>query len=176
MWDIAIFNALNFDGGAFWDEFWWTVTGKLTWVPLYLLIVWLLWRRLGWKKMLLAVAIIGAAVGCADLIAGFFKSDGFAWARLRPSHSEWLDPHLVHNYHGGRFGTVSAHAATSAAVATVSCSLLRKKWFTALMILWTLAVCYSRIYVAAHFPQDILLGLTLGTFLGAAGVKAFRTV
>jgi undecaprenyl-diphosphatase len=176
MWDIGIFEALNYDGGAFWDEFWWTVTGKLTWAPLYLFIIWLLVRHLGWRRGLLAVVFIVAAVGAADLIAGYFKSGEFAWARFRPSHTEGLDVHLVHNYHGGLYGTVSAHAATTAAVATVSAWLLRRRWFTAMMTLWVLLVSYSRIYVAAHFPQDILLGLALGVALGAVMMVVWRCV
>ncbi len=180
MWDIGIFEALNYDGGAFWDEFWWTVTGKLTWAPLYLLIVYLLVRRMGWRRGLLAVVFIGAAVGLADLIAGFFKSDapaaifGNYTPRLRPSHTPGLDVHYVHNYHGGLYGTVSAHAATVSAVATISCWLLRRRWFTAMMTVWVLAVCYSRIYVAAHFPQDILLGLTLGVVLGVLAMSVWK--
>ena len=176
MWDIGIFDALNYDGGAFWDEFWWVVTGKLTWVPLYLFIIYMFIHQMGWRRALLAVAFIGAAVGAADLIAGFFKSDApsviFAdyAPRLRPSHTEGLDPHLVHNYHGGRHGTVSAHAATTAAIATISCMVLRRRWFTAMMCVWVLAVSYSRIYVAAHFPQDILLGLGLGVALGLLAI------
>ena len=176
MWDIEIFNALNYDGGAFWDEFWWVVTGKLTWVPLYLLIVYLLIRRMGWRRGLLAVVFIGAAVGAADLIAGYFKSAEFALARFRPSHTEDLNPHLVHGYHGGLYGTVSAHAATSAAVAVISCWLLRRAWLTVVMSVWLLMVCYSRIYVAAHFPQDILLGLALGGAMGALAMWGWRVL
>jgi undecaprenyl-diphosphatase len=175
MWDIGIFEALNYDGGAFWDEFWWTVTGKLTWVPLYVLIIWLLVRRMGWRRGLLAVALIVAAVGAADLIAGFFKSSAFVWARPRPTHTEGLDVHFVHNYRGGFYGTVSAHAATAAAVATVSAWLMRRRWFTAMMVVWALMVSYSRIYVAAHFPQDILLGLALGVTLGVVMILIWRT-
>ncbi len=122
MWDIGIFEALNYDGGAFWDEFWWIVTGKLTWAPLYVAILVLLWRKFGWRGMLLAAGIIVAAVGAVDQIAGFFKSSDFAWARLRPTHTPGLDRHLVHNYHGGLYGTVSAHAATTTAVAVISCA------------------------------------------------------
>lgn len=176
MWDIGIFDALNYDGGAFWDEFWWIVTGKFTWVPLYLLIVYFLVRRMGWRRGLLAVAMIGVAVGVADVVAGFFKSEAPAAIinnyapRLRPSHTPGLEVHYVHNYHGGFYGTVSAHAATTAAVAVISCALLRRRWFTWVMSVWVLAVCYSRIYVAAHFPQDILLGLALGVLLGVLAI------
>lgn len=174
MWDIGIFEALNYDGGAFWDQFWWIVTGKLTWAPLYLLIIYLLVRRFGWRHALLAVVFIVAAVGTADLICSFFKSAEFPLARLRPSHTPRLNPHLVYSYHGGLYGTVSAHAATTTAVAVVSGLLLRQRWFTVMAAVWVALVCYSRIYVAAHFPQDILLGIALGSLLGVLVMWVWR--
>ncbi len=174
MWDIGIFEALNYDGGALLDEFWWLVTGKLTWVPLYVLIVWLLLRRFGWWRTLLAVVCIVAAVGAADMVANYFKSAEFAHPRLRPSHTPGLDAHFVHGYRGGMYGTISAHAATTAAVATISCGILRRRWFTVMMCVWVAMVCYSRIYVAAHFPQDILLGATLGVILGGLALWGYK--
>jgi undecaprenyl-diphosphatase len=182
MWDTNIFLALNHDGGAVWDEFWWIVTGKLTWVPLYVLIIIMLWRQMGWRRMLVAVALIGLGVGAADLVAGLFKSDAptalFAdfVPRLRPSRDPALEGlvHTVHGHRGGMYGTVSAHAATAAVVALISASLLRRRWFTALMCTWAALYCFSRIYAGLHFPQDILLGLALGTLVGWIMVMIFR--
>lgn len=175
MWDIGIFEALNFDGGAFWDKFWWVVTGKLTWVPLYLLMIWLFWRRWGWQKALVAVALIGLAVGAADMVCGFFKSDLFHCPRLRPSHTPGLDIALVHGYTGGLYGTVSAHAATTAAIAVIASSIIRQRWFTVVMCVWVPLVCYSRIYVSAHFPQDLLIGTALGIVVGFIAASLWRS-
>ncbi len=143
MWDIKIFEALNFDGGAFWNEFWWIVTGKLIWVPLYLLILWLLCRRLGWQRMVVIGCMIGVGVGAVDMIANIFKSETFALARFRPTHTDGLEVHFVHNYHGGLYGTVSAHAAISALVATMSAFFMQRRWFTVVMCLWVAMVSYS---------------------------------
>lgn len=184
MWDVDLFLTLNHDGGPFWDEFWWIVTEKLTWVPLYVLIIIMLWRSLGWRRMLVSVLMIGVAVGLADLVAGYFKSDapsalfGSFTPRMRPSRDPALDGivHLVHGYRGGMYGTVSAHAATTAAIAVISCTLLRRRWFTVAMCLWVALVCFSRIYVAAHFPQDILLGLTLGVLVAVVLLLFYRLI
>ena len=66
----------------------------------------------------------------------------------------------------GRFGTVSAHAAVIVTLAVLSASVIRRRWFTGLMVLSTLLICYSRIYLAKHFPVDLLLGTGVGILTG----------
>ena len=50
---------------------------------------------------------------------------------------------------------------------------IRRRWFTLLMVLCAAAICYSRIYLAKHFPADILWGAALGALLGW-GADALR--
>ena len=66
----------------------------------------------------------------------------------------------------GRYGTVSAHASTIVALALLSAAVIRRRWFTILVTLCALLICYSRIYLAKHFPMDILWGALLGAALG----------
>ena len=73
----------------------------------------------------------------------------------------------------GRFGTVSAHAATIVAMSLLAIRTIRRRWFTLLMVLCAAAICYSRIYLAKHFPADILWGAALGALLGW-GADALR--
>ena len=63
------------------------------------------------------------------------------------------------------YGTVSAHAATIVAVAVLSCGAIRRKWFTALMVVCTLVICYSRIYLGKHFPMDLVWGTLVASVL-----------
>ncbi len=51
------------------------------------------------------------------------------------------------------FGTVSSHAATVVALLVLSAAEIRRRWFTFLMVAATLLICYSRIYLAKHFPS-----------------------
>ncbi len=44
----------------------------------------------------------------------------------------------------------------------LSCGAIRRKWFTALMVVCTLVICYSRIYLGKHFPMDIVWGTLVG--------------
>jgi undecaprenyl-diphosphatase len=54
--------------------------------------------------------------------------------------------------------------------------VLRRKWFTVLMIVVAPLVCYSRIYLACHFPQDILLGAAVGVISALCGAGLFRVL
>ena len=171
--DQELFLALNFDGGAFADRLFWLASGKLTWVPLYLLIVWLLWRRYGWKQTLVAVAFMALCVVCVDQIANFFKT---FTPKFRPTHTEAIADlvHTVNGYRGGLYGTVSAHAATLFSIAVFSLALVRSRDYTVCILLWALFAPYSRTYLGVHFPMDILLGMTAGIVTAAVALKLYR--
>lgn len=169
MWDRELFLWLNFDGGAIGDSLMLIASGKLTWLPLYLLLLYVVWRKSGWRGVLLFLLGAAAIVGLSDMVAGIFKHTGLLKgvlpdfpARLRPSHTPELEG-LIHNLaKGGRYGTVSAHAATTLGVALWSIYSLRSRWVYVVMPIYALLVAYSRIYLGVHFPQDILLGWGVG--------------
>ena len=89
--DEAIFLALNFDGGTAIDHAMFIVSGKLTWLPLYLLIIFLIWRRYGWRTTLFALLLMAAAVGVADQICNLFKN---GLQMLRPNHDLDVTPYM----------------------------------------------------------------------------------
>lgn len=171
--DHNLFLWLNFDGGQIVDRMMLLLSGKLTWVPLYLLILWLVWRKVGHKGLLFFILAAVLGVVLTDIVAGIFKHTGpLKWllpdfdVRLRPMYTPELEG-LVHVVkQGGRYGSVSAHAATTCSVALLSALLLRKRWFSVVAVVWVVLVCYSRIYLAYHFPLDILYGLMLGAVVG----------
>ena len=74
--DHSLFLALNFDGGPLCDRLMLALSGIAMWVPLYALILWLVWRREGWRGTLLFLLLVAAAVGVADMVAGIFKHSG----------------------------------------------------------------------------------------------------
>lgn len=197
--DEAIFLALNFDGGSAIDQAMFIISGRLTWLPLYLLIIYLIWRRYGWRTTIYAVLMMAAAVGLADQICNLFKN---GLQMLRPNHDADVMP-LMHfplrdgvpYINKGLYGTVSAHASTTTAVAylahsfiherlwhtagavaaaTVAVSFVQRRWFTIVAFVWVAMICYSRIYLGAHFPSQVLAGIALGVLIGAAGVFVAR--
>lgn len=208
--DHNLFLALNFDGGPLCDRLMLMLSGVAMWIPLYALILWLVWRREGWRGALLFLLLVAAALGVADMVAGIFKHSGLLgdlfpgitprWRpmftpelegldispdslrtlrRMAPDAlaaagytSEWA-VHVPVEAVSGRFGTVSAHAATIVAMSLLAIRTIRRRWFTLLMVLCAAAICYSRIYLAKHFPADILWGAALGALLGW-GADALR--
>lgn len=182
-WDVALFEALNFDGGKAMDSFMSAVSGVAMWLPLYALILYMVWRRYSWRGLLLFVVAAAVAMGLADVIAGVFKHSGplkDVWAsfpaRPRPMWSDGIENIHVPSYEHGEFGTVSAHAATIVSLALLSAMVVQRRWLTVVMIVVSLLYCYSRIYLACHFPQDILLGAGVGAFTGLLSVAMFRYI
>lgn len=183
-WDWTLFEWLNFDGPQWLDSAMTTISGIKVWVPLYLLIIYMVWRRYSWRGLLAFAVAMGIAVGMADIVSGIFKHQGiFAdlWAsfpaRLRPMHTPEGLEFFANGYHTGNlYGTVSGHSATIWAIAILSAMIIRRKWFTALMIVVALLVCYSRIYLACHFPQDILLGAAVGVISALCGAGLLRVL
>lgn len=201
--DHDLFLALNFDGGPAWDRAMLALSGTAVWLPLYAAIAWLVWRRDGWRGLALFVLLMGCAVALADMAAGIFKHNGLLGGLLPDFEPRWrpmftpslegLDiapdslralrmagtpgnwtVHVPVEAVSGRFGTVSAHAATIVALAVLSASAIRRRWFTALMLFCTVLICYSRIYLGKHFPMDLVWGTLVGAILGWAAYQAYR--
>lgn len=179
--DHDLFLWLNFDGGVVMDTIMKAISTPAVWAWLYLLILWLVWRKSGWRGALLFLVLAGAAVGLSDMIAGIFKHSGLLknlWpsfpVRLRPMHTPELEG-LIHVVkQGGQYGTVSAHAATMVAMAVMAIATIGRRWFGWLMLTVVALVCYSRIYLAYHFPMDIVLGTVVGLIAGAVALMCYR--
>ena len=179
-WDWTLFELLNFDGPAALDYVLRLVSGIKLWVPLYILIIYIVWRNMGWKGVVALIVAMAVAIGFADIIAGVFKHQGplkDLWAsfpaRPRPMHTEGLEAYTNGYGNAGLNGSVSAHAATITAIAIIASKVVGRRWMTILLGVVAIVVCYSRIYFACHFPQDILLGALLGILSSVVGLSIF---
>lgn len=157
------------------------ISGIAMWIPLYAIIIYIVWRRWQWRGVVMLVVAAAVAMGLADIISGIFKHTGplkELWSsfpvRQRPMFTEALDDVHVVSFAHGPYGTVSAHAATITALAVISSMVIARRWFSYTMLIVALLVCYSRIYLACHFPQDILLGVATGLLTGYIGARLFR--
>lgn len=180
--DERLFLWLNFDGGAILDSIMSAISGVVLWIPLYLYIAWAVLRKYGWKSMLAFLVCLALAMGIADMLCGIFKHTGMLkslWADFPARNRPMFDvavrdlAHVV-SYAHGPYGTVSAHAATTAAMAILSALVLRKRWYSWTIAFIVLLISYSRIYLACHFPQDIALGLAVGLISGGAMYLLWR--
>lgn len=66
---------------------------------------------------------------------------------------------------GGEFGFPSNHAANAMAITVFLHLLLRRKYLTSVFAIFTLMIGFSRIYLGAHYPLDVLMGYLLGAVL-----------
>lgn len=182
-WDWALFELLNFDGTEWFDATMRLISGILVWLPLYVIIIYIVYRHYSWRGLIAFLVAMGVAIGLADVVAGIFKHQGllgelFSWlpARPRPMYTDGLEVFTNGYGRAGRFGTVSAHAATIVVITLLSSLIIRRRWFSILSLVVALVVCYSRIYLACHFPQDILLGAALGAAFALVGLAIFRRI
>lgn len=164
--DQELFLFLNNLGTPAWDNFWNILTHKWTSIPLYIVLIYLLYRSLGTKGAIITVLLVAGMITITDQLANVFK-DGFE--RLRPCRQEGVMEYARFvAIRCGKFGYFSAHAASSAAL-TIYLGLILKPYYKMLLyilIFWALMVAYSRIYIGVHYPGDILTGMLLGSGIG----------
>ena len=177
--DIAIVQMVNGWNTPFLDEVMWIVSGRLTWIPLYVLLVYLAIRQSGWKAGLLFLGCVALSVVLADFISTQGMKEVIQ--RYRPSHNLDIKDHLHYYqigwgdyYRGGLYGFVSSHAANFFAIAVFSMSFLidDKKWLYPLLILVAVLVSFSRIYLGVHYFSDVFVGAVLGMLI-ALGIYQF---
>ena len=161
--DTDILLWINGHYAQWLDGLMWFFSRAKTWIPLYVILVGLIaWKYRNWRVVLLILIGFGVAVGLSDYIcSGILKP---LVCRLRPTHDPAIDPlHIVNGYVGGRYGFCSSHAANSMAIALLFSLLYKNKTATVLLMTWVAVVCYSRMYLGAHYPTDIMAGLLIGS-------------
>lgn len=180
--DERLFLWLNFDGGVAMDSLMEIISGWLVWVPLYLFILYAVWRKFGMRGLFAFIVCLVLAMGLADMLCGIFKHSGMlanVWADFPARHRPMFDAAVrdlahVPSYKHGPYGTVSAHAATVAAMAVLSALTLRRCWFSWVVGFVVVLVSYSRIYLACHYPKDLALGWMVGIVCGVAMYYLWR--
>ena len=164
--DRSLFLALNGDGGAVADNLMWALSSKLALVPIGVVALWLMWRKYEDKRLFFtAIVFIALVVLLSDRVSTTFKH---LLPKFRPTHEPLLEGmvHTVRGYVGGLYGTVSSHAANSFGVSLFTALIIGRRWYTITVMAMSAAICYSRIYLGAHYPADILFGTVTGLFFG----------
>ena len=172
--DHELFLFLNKFGNPTWDDFWNFITNKFASIPFYALLVFFLYRALGWKRTLLCLVLVAAVITCTDQLSNLFKN---YFERPRPCRQEGVMEYARFvAVRCGRYGYFSAHAASSAALVVFMGMILKNYWkhIFAVLIVWGLLVSYSRIYIGVHYPGDVLTGWILGITIGYIFYLLFR--
>lgn len=164
--DNSVFLALNGSDSLYWDGVMWLVTKTQTWIPLLLVLLYVVMKNSDARRLLMVMTALVVTVLLADrLSSGFIKPMVMRW---RPTYDitflHTID--TVFGYKGGNYGFVSSHAANTFSLFVFLSLLFRSRLMSVCLFVWACVSSYSRIYLGVHFPGDILCGAVLGMLVG----------
>ena len=165
--DTELLIFLNNLGNKSWDPLWVSITDKFTFLPLFILIIFFLFKKNGTKGLLVILLFISVLILFTDQFTNVVKD---FTQRLRPCRLDELQGLLRDiDIRCGKYGFFSAHAANSISVTIFIINCVDesvKKFLKPVLILWVMIFSYSRIYLGVHYPLDTIFGLTFGIFSG----------
>lgn len=170
--------SLHFNGSdsLFIDGLATVLTSATTWIPLYVALFYLVLRN---NDNIRQILLIVAGAALCVVLSGTVDDTIIKplVARWRPTH----DPEIgmlvdtVNGYRGGNYGFFSAHAANTFSIAMFFCIIVRSRLFSIAMIAWTLANCWTRLYLGVHYVGDVVCGIVWGAIVGVSvGVGCLR--
>ncbi len=165
--DQEILLFFNGHHTPFLDEVMALITGKWIWIPFYLLLIDLLFKKLGPKYAILTLVAVVLAIVMADQICASLIRPYIG--RLRPCNPDnpiFQYITLVKEIHPGSYSWPSCHAANTFALATLLSCVMRSRKFTTFIFVWATIVSISRLYCGVHYPTDILCGAAFGSVFG----------
>ncbi len=165
--DLSVLHFFNDSNNVILDQMAEVLTSGFTWIPLYLILFYIVVRNN--ETMAQIGLVVGGAALCILLADGL--TDGIIKpnvARLRPCNDPMIEDtvRIVNHIYEKGFSFCSAHAANTMSLAVFFALLIRSRLLTITLITWSLVNCWTRLYLGVHYPSDILCGLMLGSTVG----------
>lgn len=163
--DKQLLVFLNSLGSEQYDSFWLFITKQFNLTPFFVIVLFLVYKKLAnWKQFLLVIILIALLITVTDQFTELIKN---IVQRLRPCNDPEIKDIIRVVKSSDTFSFFSGHAANSMATSVFVFFLIRRYYkYAFLLFMFPLIFAYSRIYLGLHFPIDILTGYTVGTILG----------
>jgi len=160
--DVQLLVYLNGLGSEAYDGLWLFITKQTNWTPLFLILLYIIYTKVGIKQTLYILLAIAILILITDQSTNLVK---YTVQRLRPCNNPDIIIRAVKT--SKSFSFFSGHAANSMAAAMFIYHVLKPYFkYTFLLFLWPLIFAYSRIYLGLHYPLDILCGYLFGMMTG----------
>jgi len=163
--DTELLIFLNNLGSEQWDSFWFFLTNQFSWSPLFAFLLFLIFKKFGWKNGVLLLLFLIVLITFSDQFTNLIKN---TFERLRPCNTEGVIEQIRNfNYKPSSYSFYSGHAASSMTFSFFVILLLKSHFkYIWVLLLFPLLFGYSRIYLGVHYPLDIVSGYFAGIFFG----------
>ena len=172
--DRELFIFLNGLGSETYDGLWIIITHQVNWIPLFLLLLYFVHKKIGTKQTLYILLFVSFLILFTDQMTNLVKHH---FLRLRPGNNPEINTLIRVIQKRTSYSFFSGHASNTMAVASFLFLIFRKKFkYFGFIFFWPLIFAYSRIYLGLHYPSDILSGYLFGGIMGFLFFKLYQIV
>ncbi len=172
--DLKILSFFNGSESLFVDNVALILTSALTWIPLYLSLLYVVIKNNETpRQIILVVGCALMALALSEVVSDLIIKP--LVGRLRPS----LDPmvkysiNIVDGYRASGYSFFSSHASNTFSIALFFLLLFKSRTFSIAIVIWSAINCWTRLYLGVHYPSDIIVGLLFGAISGFAAYMVY---
>lgn len=170
--DKEVFLFLNSKHIHFLDPVMLVLSSYPSWIVVCIIMAVMIYYKDKAKNILASLFFL-VSIGMSGLLTNIIK---VIIARPRPiNNTDWEGTLHAIEKHSDTFSFFSSHSATTFTMAVFFFLFFRtNKLYGWIAIVWATVVAYSRIYLAKHYPIDVLCGILFGIVIGILGFKVYE--
>ncbi|RRA94541.1 phosphatase PAP2 family protein [Paenimyroides viscosum] len=162
--DQQLLIYLNNLGTNFLDPIFMYITHQINWWPFFIILIFLLLKKISLKQFGLLVLVLTVFFVFTDQTTNLVK---YSVARLRPVNDPLIEPFLRILRKANSPSFFSGHASNSSGSILIIFLIMKRYYkYAWLIFFFPLIFAYTRIYLALHYPLDILCGYIFGIASG----------
>ena len=170
--DQQLLIYLNNLGNDFLDPIFMYITHQINWWPFFLILIFLLLKKISLKQFALLVLVLTVFFVFTDQMTNLVK---YSVDRLRPVNDPLIEPFLRILRKANSPSFFSGHASNSSGSILIIFLIMKRYYkYAWLIFFFPLIFAYTRIYLALHYPLDILCGYIFGIASGFLFYYIFR--